>query len=192
MKGITLLIGAFIGLGISLVFKKKGIYPVLISLLSAFLFYKFRFIASSIFFVRTALSIILFLYTLILDTSDLKINHNIIKIMLVLLLIINFIIYSFSKVITLVISAILLYIIFFSLKKMGLKITKIELLGNADLLLIAFTGLYLNFLPGLKALLISLLLSLPLSFYMFKKKKNSRISYAPFILLALLLVDYYG
>lgn len=193
MKGtIILLLGALIGLGMSLIFKKKGIYLVLITILSAFLFYKFRFIAKSIFFVRVSLAIFLFIYSLCTDTSKLKINPLIIKILMFILLLINIKVFSITKVVSLIISAFLFYLIFYLLKRFGKRVTKVEVLGEADLLLIAFTGLYLNFLPGLKALLIGTLLSIPLSIYIMKKKQNSRISFTPFIILGLLLVDYYG
>lgn len=194
MKGIILLLllGAFIGLGISLIFKKKGIYLGLISFLSAFLFYKFRFVAGSIFLMRTTLAIILFIYCLTVDTSKLKMHPGFLKIMLLLLLIINFFIYKLTNCLLLIISSVSFYIIFFILKSLAKRIVKIEVLGHLDLLIITFTGLYLGFLPGLKALLLSLLLALPLSIYMLKTKKNSRISYAPFIMLGLLLVAYYG
>lgn len=193
MKGtIILLLGAFIGLGMSLIFKKRGIYLVLITILSAFLFYKFRFVSNSIFFLRVALAIFLFIYSLCTDTSKLKINPLIIKILMFILLLINIKIYTLSKVLALIMSAALFYLIFFFLKRVGKSFKKVEMLGDTDLLLIAFTGLYLNFLPGLKALLIATLLALPLSIYIMKKKNNSRISFTPFIVLGLLLVDYYG
>lgn len=193
MKGtIILLLGAFIGLGMSLIFKKRGIYLVLITLLSAFLFYKFRFVSNSVFFLRASLAIFLFIYSLCTDTSKLKINPVIVKILMFLLLLINIKIFTLSKVLTLIISAALFYLIFFLLTRLGKNLKKVDMLGEADLLLIAFTGLYLNFLPGLKALLVGVLLALPLSIYIMKKKNNSRISFIPFIVLGLLLVDYYG
>lgn len=193
MKGtIILLLGAFIGLGISLIFKKKINYLILITLLSAFLFYKFRFVASSIFLIRVSLAIILFIYSLCTDTSDLKINPFIIKIFMLILLLVNMRIYNLTNFLLAIISAAIFYGLFFLLKKIGKRVKKVEMLGEADLLLISFTGLYLNFLPGLKALLIGTLLAIPLSIYIMKKKNNSRISFTPFIMLGLLLVDYYG
>lgn len=193
MKGrIILLLGAFIGLGISLIFKKKINYLILITLLSAFLFYKFRFVASSIFLIRVSLAIILFIYSLCTDTSDLKINSFIIKIFMLILLLVNMRVYNLANFLLAIISAAIFYGLFFLLKKIGKRVKKVEMLGEADLLLISFTGLYLNFLPGLKALLIGTLLAIPLSIYIMKKKNNSRISFTPFIMLGLLLVDYYG
>lgn len=193
MKGtIILLLGAFIGLGISLIFKKKINHLILITLLSAFLFYKFRFVASSIFLIRVSLAIILFIYSLCTDTSDLKINPFIIKIFMLILLLVNMRIYNLTNFLLAIISAAIFYGLFFLLKKIGKRVKKVEMLGEADLLLISFTGLYLNFLPGLKALLIGTLLAIPLSIYIMKKKNNSRISFTPFIMLGLLLVDYYG
>lgn len=193
MKGtIILLLGAFIGLGISLIFKKKINYLILITLLSAFLFYKFRFVASSIFLIRVSLAIILFIYSLCTDTSDLKINPFIIKIFMLILLLVNMRVYNLTNFLLAIISAAIFYGLFFLLKKIGKRVKKVEMLGEADLLLISFTGLYLNFLPGLKALLIGTLLAIPLSIYIMKKKNNSRISFTPFIMLGLLLVDYYG
>ncbi len=193
MKGtIILLLGAFIGLGISLIFKKKINYLILITLLSAFLFYKFRFVASSIFLIRVSLAIILFIYSLCTDTSDLKINPFIIKIFMLILLLVNMRIYNLTNFLLAIISAAIFYGLFFLLKKIGKRVKKVEMLGEADLLLISFTGLYLNFLPGLKALLIGTILAIPLSIYIMKKKNNSRISFTPFIMLGLLLVDYYG
>lgn len=193
MKGtIILLLGAFIGLGISLIFKKKINYLILITLLSAFLFYKFRFVASSIFLIRVSLAIILFIYSLCTDTSDLKINPFIIKIFMLILLLVNMRVYNLTNFLLAIISAAIFYGLFFLLKKIGKRVKKVEMLGEADLLLISFTGLYLNFLPGLKALLIGTILAIPLSIYIMKKKNNSRISFTPFIMLGLLLVDYYG
>lgn len=193
MKGtIILLLGAFIGLGISLIFKKKINYLILITLLSAFLFYKFRFVASSIFLIRVSLAIILFIYSLCTDTSDLKINPFIIKIFMLILLLVNMRVYNLTNFLLAIISASIFYGLFFLLKKLGKRVKKVEMLGEADLFLISFTGLYLNFLPGLKALLIGTLLAIPLSIYIMKKKNNSRISFTPFIMLGLLLVDYYG
>lgn len=193
MKGtIILLLGAFIGLGISLIFKKKINYLILITLLSAFLFYKFRFVASSIFLIRVSLAIILFIYSLCTDTSDLKINPFIIKIFMLILLLVNMRVYNLTNFLLAIISAAIFYGLFFLLKKIGKRVKKVEMLGEADLLLMSFTGLYLNFLPGLKALLIGTILAIPLSIYIMKKKNNSRISFTPFIMLGLLLVDYYG
>lgn len=193
MKGtIILLLGAFIGLGISLIFKKKINYLILITLLSAFLFYKFRFVASSIFLIRVSLAIILFIYSLCTDTSDLKINPFIIKIFMLILLLVNMRVYNLTNFLLAIISASIFYGLFFLLKKLGKRVKKVEMLGEADLLLMSFTGLYLNFLPGLKALLIGTILAIPLSIYIMKKKNNSRISFTPFIMLGLLLVDYYG
>ncbi len=105
-----------------------------------------------------------------------------------LALLINFVFYGWKEGLESICCGIFLFVVMYFIMLLGNKLFKKESLGGGDIKLMFFVGCVLSVTNGLFAIFLSSLLALPISMYVYVKKKSRLIPFGPFILLATLVI----
>ena len=105
-----------------------------------------------------------------------------------IIIILKFILFDYKVGIHSILNGMFLFAIMFLIMLLGNKIFNKESLGGGDIKLMFFVGTVLSLSNGLFAIFLSSFLALPMSIYVYVRKKNRIIPFGPFILFATLII----
>lgn len=154
-------------------------------ILFAIAFYSFGFTLQ----LLIAIGIIsLFMIVIVSDLTYLIIPDEVVIFFAIYFIILQFFIGGMENAFYSILSGVLLFAIMYGLMLLGNKLFKKESLGGGDVKLMFLVGLVLGPILGVFSIFLSSLLALPVSIFLFLRKKENVIPFGPFILLAFVLL----
>lgn len=122
------------------------------------------------------------------DINYLEIPDEVTIFFSILVIVINFAFFGVSYGLRSILYALFLFGTMYLIMLVGNQLFKKESLGGGDIKLMFFVGTILNPINGMFQIFLSSFIALPISLYVYLKKKNKIIPFGPFILLALLII----
>ncbi|MEG2457811.1 MAG: prepilin peptidase [Bacilli bacterium] len=130
--------------------------------------------------------------TLVTDFKYYYISDRVLIISFIVILIVFYFFLGIKGLLLRILYGIILFIIMYIFKLIGDKIFKRESLGGGDIKLMGVIGFILGLIPSVFVLFISSVLALIFSLIFLKLDKTKEIPFGPFILIASLIMFYFG
>lgn len=158
-------------------------------LLFSFSYYKFGF---DLKIILALLLAALFIIVLVTDVNYYIIPDEIIITFAVLFIIVQFLRDGLIGLCIHLITGVFLFGVMYLTMLLGEKMFKKEALGGGDVKLLFLFGLILEPILGIVTIFLASMIALPISLIVLIKSKNNMIPFGPFLILACIIVFYFG
>ncbi len=141
------------------------------------------------------ISLMIVSYLMIVIVSDINyliIPDEVTLFFVIATTIVKFVAFGLGDTLYSLLSALLLFIAMYLIMLIGNKLFKKESLGGGDIKLMFFVGLVIGPIEGLFSLFLSSLIALPISLLLYWKNKSTIVPFGPFILIALIMIYWFG